>query len=226
MDMRKYAKKTRWEAAAMKMKKIVAFLVCLILAMSALGAFAEGDSATALNVAIGSQFTTLDPAMNTETVNAYVLQHIYAGMFVKDSDNNVVNLLCDTYEVSEDGLTYTFHMVEDAVWSDGVPVTAHDFEYAYLRALSYGPDNAYGVNNMVTYIAGAAEYNQRAMEAGGELRLHRRGSQRCRRRGAGRLHVSADAEHALRLSDRPDVHQLLAAGARGLRRAARLHVGL
>lgn len=166
MDMRKYAKKIRWEAAAMKMKKIVAFLVCLILAMSALGAFAEGDSATALNVAIGSQFTTLDPAMNTETVNAYVLQHIYAGMFVKDSDNNVVNLLCDTYEVSEDGLTYTFHMVEDAVWSDGVPVTAHDFEYAYLRALSYGPDNAYGVNNMVTYIAGAAEYNQRAMEAG------------------------------------------------------------
>ncbi len=153
----------------MKMKKIVAFLVCLILAMSALGAFAEGDSATALNVAIGSQFTTLDPAMNTETVNAYVLQHIYAGMFVKDSDNNVVNLLCDTYEVSEDGLTYTFHMVEDAVWSDGVPVTAHDFEYAYLRALSYGPDNAYGVNNMVTYIAGAAEYNQRAMEAGEEL---------------------------------------------------------
>lgn len=152
------------EGAAMK--KILSLLVCLMLALSALGAFAEEEAGTTLTVAIDGQFTTLDPAMNTEVVNNYVLSHICGAMFTKDGDGNIVNMLCDTYEVSEDGLTWTFHLREGAMWSDGVPVTAQDFEYAYLRALSYGVDNAYAVNNLRTFIAGADEYNARAIEAG------------------------------------------------------------
>ena len=208
------------------MKKILSLLVCLMLALSALGAFAEEEAGTTLTVAIDGQFTTLDPAMNTEVVNNYVLSHICGAMFTKDSDGNIVNMLCDTYEVSEDGLTWTFHLREGAMWSDGVPVTAQDFEYAYLRALSYGVDNAYAVNNLRTFIAGADEYNARAIEAGRELRLHGRGPQRRRRRRAGRRDLPADADQAVHLPARPDVQQRLAAGARGLRSAARVPVGV
>ena len=98
---------------------------------------------SSLNVAIGSQFTTFDPALNTETANNYVLNHLYAGMFRKDADGKVQNELCESYEVSDDGLTYTFHISPDAKWSDGQQVTANDFVYSYLRALSYGADNAF-----------------------------------------------------------------------------------
>ncbi|MBR1561412.1 MAG: peptide ABC transporter substrate-binding protein [Clostridia bacterium] len=148
------------------MKKLIALLLALMLATAGLAAFAEAAEPVELIVAINAQFTTLDPALNTETVNNYAITHMYAGMFAKDEDNNAVNELCDTYEVSDDGLVYTFHMVKDAVWSDGVPVTANDFVYSYLRALSYGADNAWAVYDMVSYVEGAADYNAAALEAG------------------------------------------------------------
>lgn len=147
------------------MKKILALILSLMLAFASVGAFAEAEP-TELTVAIGAQFTTLDPALNTEVVNNYAIAHMYAGMFAKDESNNPVNELCDSYEVSDDGLTYTFYMVQDATWSDGVPITANDFVYSYLRALSYGADNAWAINDMVMYVEGAADYSANALEAG------------------------------------------------------------
>ena len=147
------------------MKKLLALAICLMLAVSCLGAFAEAEPAE-LTVAINAQFTTLDPALNTEVVNNYAIAHMYAGMFKKDESNNPVNELCEDYTVSEDGLVYTFKMVENATWSDGVPITANDFVFSYLRALSYGADNAWAINDMVLYVEGAAEYSEKAMEAG------------------------------------------------------------
>ena len=148
------------------MKKTLALLLASAMVFGSMSMVMAEEEETSLTVAIGSQFTTLDPALNTEVVNNYAITHMYAGMFTKDEDNNPVNELCESYEVSEDGLVYTFKMVENAVWSDGVPVTANDFVYSYLRALSYGADNAWAVNDFVNYIAGAAEYNAAAIEAG------------------------------------------------------------
>ena len=148
------------------MKKILALLVSLLLVFSSAAAFAEDAAPSELTVAIGSQFTTMDPALNTEVVNNYVLSHIYAGLFKSDENNNPTNLLCEDYTVSDDGLTYTFKLVQGALWSDGVEITANDFVYSYLRALSYGADNAWAIYDMVTYVSGAAEYNEAALEAG------------------------------------------------------------
>lgn len=146
------------------MKKMLALLVTLVLLAGMVGAQAEG-AAGGITIAVGSQFTTLDPGLNTETVNNYAINHMYSGMFKQDEAGNAVPELCESYEVSDDGLTYTFTLV-DAQWSDGVPVTAHDFVYSYLRALSYGADNAWAANNLVTYIQGAAEYNENALSVG------------------------------------------------------------
>ena len=120
-----------------------------------------------LTVAVGSQFTTFDPALNTEIWNAYVTTHMFSGMFRKGPNEEVINNLCESYEVSEDGLTYTFHMVSDAVWSDGVPITAYDFEYSYLRALSYGEDNGYTLALCeMSNIEGADKYREAALLEG------------------------------------------------------------
>ncbi len=144
------------------MKKILCLLVGILILLSGVSALAD----TPLRVGIGGQFTTLDPGLNTEVINNYVITHIYAGMFKADENNNPTNMLCESYTVSDDSLVYTFKIRDDAVWSDGKPVTAGDFVYSYLRALSYGADNAWAVYDMLTYIDGAAEYNAKAMEAG------------------------------------------------------------
>ncbi len=130
-------------------------------------AAASGDSA--IVVATSSQFTTLDPALNTETVNNHVITHIYSGMFRTDTSGVAQPELADSYEVSDDGLTYTFHLKSGITWSDGTPITAGDFVYSYLRALSYGADNAWAIYDMTSFIQGAAEYNQAALEAGGDF---------------------------------------------------------
>ena len=151
------------------MKRVSALLLAVLIAIgmlvAAVPAVAE-EGGIGLTVAVGSQFTTFDPGLNTEWVNGYVMTHLYSGMFRKGTEGEVLNDLCESYEVSEDGLTYTFHLVPDAVWSDGVPITAHDFEYSYLRALSYGVDNAWAINDLVSFIEGAAEYSAAAQEAG------------------------------------------------------------
>ena len=152
----------------MKKKVIITLLaavvaLCVIVLVIRGGAQKSGDE---LTVAVGYQFTTFDPALNTEISNSYVMTHLYSGMFRRGPEGEVTNDLCERYEVSGDGLTYTFHMVSDAVWSDGVPITAYDFEYSYLRALSYGEDNAWAINDLVNFIEGAKEYSTAAQLEG------------------------------------------------------------
>ncbi len=121
-----------------------------------------------VTVAVYSQFTGMDPATSTDLINAYVFNHMYASMFRKDAQGQVVNDLCRSYEISEDGLTYTFQIRDDAVWSDGTPLTSGDFVYTFLRNLSYGADTAQRVYDMVTFVEGAAEYQAAALEKGNE----------------------------------------------------------
>ena len=145
--------------------KLLAAAVMILIAALLLTGCAK-EKRNELTVAVGAQFTTLDPALNTEFSNSYVTVHMYSGMFQRGPEGEVFNDLCESYEVSEDGLTYTFHMVPDAVWSDGKPITAYDFEYSYLRALSYGVENAWAINDFVTFIEGALEYSQAAQQTG------------------------------------------------------------
>ena len=114
----------------MRMKRALTGLLAVALIVTVFGSLTAcgAKSKHELTVAVGYQFTTFDPALNTEVANSYILTHLYSGMFRKDPDGVLHNDLCESYEVSEDGLTYTFHMVPDALWSDGVPITAHDFE--------------------------------------------------------------------------------------------------
>ena len=65
--------------------------------------------------------------------------------------------MAESWDVSDDGLTYTFHLRQDAKWSDGDPVTAHDFEYAWRRICdpSFASE---ALQAMTDYVQGAQEY--------------------------------------------------------------------
>ena len=76
-----------------------------------------------------------------------------------DHNNNLIPGAADRWESSEDGKTWTFYLHPDAKWSDGTPVTAHDFEYTYRRLLDPDSGNVYAF--FYYDIKGAKSYNQR-----------------------------------------------------------------
>ena len=120
----------------------------------------KGDGEpVSITVGVGQQFTTLDPGLSTETVNRFALAHMYAGLYKKLEDGSVVpDLAAGEPEVSEDGLTYTIKLKDGLVWSDGEPITAHDFVFGINRNLTYGVENGFVTDKMVRYLEGAEEY--------------------------------------------------------------------
>ncbi len=76
-----------------------------------------------------------DPATGTTATPQQVIKTCYRGLFSVAPDGSLKNELCTSYDVSDDGLVYTFHLRDDVKWSDGVPVTAHDFVYGWQRNL-------------------------------------------------------------------------------------------
>ncbi len=78
---------------------------------------------------------TLDPQKSNLVEEFQIISDLIVGMTTDGPDANPVPALAKSWEVTPDGLTWTFHM-RQAVWSDGVPVTADDFVYAYRRILA------------------------------------------------------------------------------------------
>ena len=86
-----------------------------------------------LKVFIETEVMSLDPQVCTDGTSFEVVANMTDGLYQMDADGNPIPALAETTEVSEDGLTYTFTL-RDATWSNGTPVTADDFVYAWQRA--------------------------------------------------------------------------------------------
>lgn len=100
----------------------------------------------------------IDPAIATDTTSGWVLDHIFEGLYTRDEEGNPVLGAAEDVSISEDGKTYTFTLREDAKWSDGSPVTANDFEFAWERVLN--PDTGSPFAFYMYYIKGAEAYNK------------------------------------------------------------------
>jgi oligopeptide transport system substrate-binding protein len=102
---------------------------------------------------------TLDPTRNGDLIAGYIINHCYEGL-LRDRDGKLVPGIAESWDVSEDGKTYTFHL-RDAKWSDGKPLTARDFEYSWKRVLD--PEVASGYAYIFYFIKnGEARYNGNA----------------------------------------------------------------
>lgn len=88
-----------------------------------------------MNVMLETQVQSLDPQQATDGTSFEVIANYTDGLMQMDADGKPVPAVAESYEVSEDGLTYTFHLREDANWSNGKPVTAADFVFGWQRAV-------------------------------------------------------------------------------------------
>lgn len=93
---------------------------------------ATGDNA--LNVMIEVEVASLDPQIATDGTSFEVIAGFTDGLMQMDETGKAVPAVAESYDLSEDGLTYTFHLREDANWSNGDPVTAADFVFGWQRA--------------------------------------------------------------------------------------------
>lgn len=99
---------------------------------------------------------TFDPQLSTDVEGSYVLRDLFEGLVSADPQGKAMPGLAESWEVSEDGLTYTFHLRE-ANWSDGEPVTAHDVIYAWKRLADPETASQYAWYLELTGIINAAE---------------------------------------------------------------------
>lgn len=130
------------------------------------------DEEQVLNLIMGSEIPTLDSALVTDSVGFDLLNNVNEGLYRLNQENVAVPAIADGEPtISEDGLVYTFKL-RDANWSDGSPVTANDFEFAWKRAMNpdtaseYGPYMMDGViKNATAITAGEVEYTELGVKA-------------------------------------------------------------
>lgn len=100
---------------------------------------------------------TLDPQLATLPDEYFIIRALSEGLLVPSPDGPVNSGVAEKWEVSADGLVYTFHLRADARWSDGIPVTAPDFVYSARRILSPKLAAAKAVHFLM--VRGAASYH-------------------------------------------------------------------
>ena len=107
---------------------------------STAGSTAGGTNTAGFTVQYGSNPETLDPALNSAIDAANTIITIFEPLLLINENNEVVGGQAESWEASEDGLTWTFTMRDGLKWSDGTDLTAKDFEYSFKRMAN--PDTA------------------------------------------------------------------------------------
>lgn len=116
-----------------------------------------------INLSVTNELATANPLFMQDIQTTTGGNQFYEGLFRLDEKNVAQPALAVDYQVSQDGLTYTFQLQEDAKWSNGDPVTAHDFVYGWQKAVD--PDTAAPYAYMFEPVVNAAEINRGEMES-------------------------------------------------------------
>ena len=127
----------------MKKRVLAAFLSMAMVAGLATGCGtpgggkSDGDSADGkvFRYAVNTLPTTLDPTKG-QSIGDNEIQHAVTEGLTRNTAGDIKPGIAESWDESEDGLTYTFHLRKDAKWSDGEPITAADFEYSWKRLVN------------------------------------------------------------------------------------------
>ena len=137
-------------------------VAAIALATTALAAGTHPETGEALsdnqtfNYNMLDQFPSLDPQLIEETIGSAISRDLFEGLLIQDADGNLIPGVAESYEASNGNKTYTFKL-RDSKWSNGEPVTANDFVYAWQRAVNPETASPYGWYMELTSIVNAAE---------------------------------------------------------------------
>ena len=146
-------------------KKTLTLLMAAALAGSAvqaIPAMAEGETRD-LIVPSSSTLSTLDSVLASNSVDMTTIRSCNEGLY-RDSIDGIVLSMASEDKVSEDGLTHTFTIRDDAYWSNGEKITAYDFEYAWKRLANPDTGAEYAEMLLTACIKNAEEVTSGEMD--------------------------------------------------------------
>jgi oligopeptide transport system substrate-binding protein len=118
------------------------------------------------------EFSSFDPQVVEGVNGSEVVRDLFEGLYNQDAAGNNVPGVALSHDVSRDNMTYTFKLRDNAKWSDGRPVTAHDFVYAWQRAVDPELASPYAwyielmsIQNGADIIAGDMPFTDLGVEA-------------------------------------------------------------
>ncbi len=150
------------------MFKTIVIIILGLSALCALGFFIlpheEKADFTFIN---GPEPETIDPALMTGVIEGRLVAALFEGLTNYDpKDLSPIPAIAKEWQISDDGLTYTFYL-RKSNWSNGEPLTAHDFVYSWKRALA--PETAADYAYQLYYIKNAKPFNEGALTDFGEV---------------------------------------------------------
>jgi ABC-type oligopeptide transport system substrate-binding subunit len=105
-----------------------------------------------------SEPPTLDPGLAIDATSVRIIDHLFSGLVDYTPELSIVPDVAASWQVFDGGCRYVFHLRGDVVWSDGVPLTAGDFEYAWRRVLD--PASGSGLARQLYDIKGARAFHE------------------------------------------------------------------
>ncbi|MCA9764948.1 MAG: peptide ABC transporter substrate-binding protein [Carnobacterium sp.] len=150
------------------MKKLIYFAIGIVImsgcgqsdkqavnGTSALSNSEKNKTEQVLHLSVASELPTIDPALSQDTISFSALNQVMEGLYRLDTNEEAIPALAEgAPEVSEDQLTYLFTLKPDLKWSNGEPLIAADFEYAWQRIVD--PETAANYSFVMTDIKNAA----------------------------------------------------------------------
>ncbi len=134
---------TGWVAPAVLALTALGLAACGPAETPEPGARTTADEGVVFHRGNGAEPDTLDPHRSEETAAAAILRDLYEGLTTETADSTVVPGMAESWEISDDGLVYTFRLRENARWSNGDPVVAEDFAAGMRRSVDPATASTY-----------------------------------------------------------------------------------
>lgn len=152
-------------------KKLLSIISSLFLLAAFVGCGSEKEATTTANATPAQKISlnlavdpkTIDPQLSTTIDGSIVAGNVFEGLYFVGADSKTVPAAAESVTISDDGTVYTFKLRQNGKWSDGKPVTAKDFAYAWKKGLN--PDTAMEYAYQLYYIKnGEKFYNNEVKE--------------------------------------------------------------
>lgn len=157
-------------------KRLLSGLLAVLFLMGTLGIFSGCSSETTLTYDLPGTPATLDPQSANDPYAFTVINEIFEGLTRVQEDGSIGLGAAESYQVSQDQLTYTFTLKEGLHWSNGYSCTANDFVFAFRRLLnprtkSQTAHNFYCIKNASAVAAGTMDVDQLGVYANSDTEL-------------------------------------------------------
>lgn len=140
------------------MKPSLKSLSFLVLLLSVLACTKKKDVSDTIRMRLPGEPPTLDWSLATDNVSKEVIQNLQEGLVQQNADSKAQPAMAESWSISADGKTYTFHLKSDLKWSDGQLLTAQQFVDSWERLLN--PKTAAEYAYFLFDLIGAEEYQK------------------------------------------------------------------